>query len=39
MLLYLLLAAADAAYSLIPVMMIFWMVAGMGFWYAHRQPS
>jgi lipoprotein signal peptidase len=39
MLLYLLLAAADGAYSLIPVMMIFWMVAGMGFWYAHRQAG
>jgi len=39
MLLYMVLAAADAAYSLIPVMMIFWMVAGMGFWYAHRQTG
>ena len=39
MLLYMVLAAADAAYSFIPVMMIFWMVAGMGFWYARRQTE
>ena len=34
---YVVLASADAAFSFIPVMMIFWMVAGMGFWYAHCQ--
>lgn len=34
---YVVVAGADAAYSFIPVMMIFWMVAGFGFWYAHRQ--
>lgn len=34
LLIYAVLAGADAAYSLIPVMMIFWMIAGMGFWYA-----
>jgi len=37
LLIYLVIAGADAAYSYIPVMMIFWMVAGMGFWYARRQ--
>lgn len=39
LLIYPILACADGAYSYIPVMMIFWMVAGMGFWYAHRQSS
>lgn len=34
---YAVVAGADAAFSFIPVMMLFWMVAGMGFWYAHRQ--
>lgn len=34
---YIVIACSDAAFSYIPVMMIFWMVAGMGFWYAHRQ--
>lgn len=37
LLIYAVLAGADAAFSFIPVMMIFWMVAGWGFWYAHRQ--
>lgn len=37
LLVYAIIAAADAAFSYIPVMMIFWMIAGMGFWYAHRQ--
>ena len=37
LLVYAVIAWADAAYSYIPVMMIFWMVAGLGFWYAHRQ--
>ena len=37
LLIYLVLAGSDAAFSYIPVMMIFWMVAGMGFWYAHKQ--
>ena len=37
LLVYAVLAGADAAFSFIPVMMIFWMVAGWGFWYAHRQ--
>jgi len=37
LLIYAIIAAADAAFSYIPVMMIFWMVAGLGFWYAHRQ--
>jgi hypothetical protein len=37
LLIYCVLAGADAAYSFIPVMMIFWIVAGLGFWYAHRQ--
>lgn len=37
LLIYSVIAGADAAYSLIPVMMIFWMVAGFGFWYARRQ--
>lgn len=36
-LIYAVLAAADAAFSYIPVMMIYWMVAGLGFWYAHHQ--
>lgn len=36
-LIYAVIACADAAFGLIPVMMIFWMVAGMGFWYAHQQ--
>lgn len=31
--LYLIIAGSDAAFSYIPVMMIFWMVAGMGLWY------
>lgn len=39
LLIYSIIAGADAAYSLIPVMMIFWMVAGFGFWYAHRQAG
>jgi hypothetical protein len=34
---YAILAGADAAYSFIPVMMVYWMIAGLGFWYAHRQ--
>ena len=34
---YAVVAGADAAFSFIPVMMLFWMVAGMGFWYAHRR--
>jgi len=37
MLIYVVIACADAGFSFIPVMMIFWMVAGMGFWYARRQ--
>ena len=37
LLVYAVIAGADAAFSFIPVMMIFWMVAGWGFWYAHRQ--
>lgn len=37
LLIYAVIAWADAAFSFIPVMMIFWMIAGMGFWYAHRQ--
>lgn len=36
LLIYPVISCADAAYSFIPVMMIFWMVAGMGFWYARR---
>lgn len=39
MLIYAVIAAADAAFGLIPVMMVFWMIAGMGFWYAHHQAS
>jgi len=35
LLIYAIIAWADAAYSYIPVMMIFWMIAGLGFWYAH----
>lgn len=37
MLIYVIVACADAAFGLIPVMMVFWMIAGMGFWYAHHQ--
>lgn len=37
LLVYSVLAAADAAFSYIPVMMFFWIIAGWGFWYAHRQ--
>jgi hypothetical protein len=37
LLIYAVVAGADAAFSFIPVMMVFWMVAGWGFWYAHRQ--
>jgi lipoprotein signal peptidase len=37
MVLYMIIAGADAAFGLIPVMMIFWMIAGLGFWYAHEQ--
>jgi len=37
LLIYVIIAGADAAFSYIPVMMIFWMIAGMGLWYAHRQ--
>jgi len=37
LLIYMIMACADAAFLLIPVMMVFWMIAGMGFWYAHRQ--
>lgn len=39
MLIYFVIAGADSAFSLIPVMMIFWMIAGIGFWYAHRDAS
>jgi len=37
MMIYIVMACADAAFGLIPVMMVFWMVAGMGFWYANHQ--
>jgi hypothetical protein len=36
---YMIMACADAAFGLIPVMMVFWMIAGMGFWYAHGQAK
>ena len=36
LLIYAIIAAADAAFSFIPVMMIFWMIAGMGLWYSHQ---
>lgn len=36
---YIVIACSDAAFSYIPVMMIFWMVAGLGFWYAHHQSK
>lgn len=36
-LLYAVLACADAAFSLIPVMMIFWMIAGLGLWYRRHE--
>jgi hypothetical protein len=39
LLIYAVVAGADAAYYFIPVMMIFWMVAGLGFWYGHRQAA
>ena len=39
LLIYVVVACSDAAFSYIPVMMIFWMVAGMGFWYARRQAA
>ncbi len=39
LLIYAIVAGADAAFSFIPVMMIFWMVSGMGFWYAGRQAG
>lgn len=39
LLIYAVLAGSDAGYNFIPVMMIFWMVAGMGFWYARRRSS
>ncbi len=39
MVLYMIMACADAAFGLIPVMMIFWMIAGMGFWYAAQQAK
>ena len=37
LLLYSVLCAADGAFSYIPVMMIFWMIAGMGLWYAQNE--
>jgi len=37
LLIYAVIAWADAAFSFIPVMMIFWMIAGLGLWYAHHQ--
>lgn len=37
MAIYMLLACADAAFALIPVMLVFWIIAGLGFWYAHHQ--
>lgn len=33
---YPILSLSDAAFSFIPVMMVFWTVAGLGFWHAHR---
>lgn len=39
LLIYTIIAGADAAFSFIPVMMVFWMVAGLGFWYAHREMA
>jgi len=30
---YAIIACSDGAFSYIPVMMIYWMVAGLGFWY------
>ena len=39
LLMYAIIACADAAFSFIPVMMFFWTVVGLGFWYAHRRAS
>jgi len=37
LLIYMVLACSDAAFGFIPVMMVFWMIAGLGLWYAHHQ--
>jgi len=37
LLIYMVIACSDAAFGFIPVMMVFWMIAGMGLWYAHHQ--
>lgn len=37
LLIYMVLACSDAAFGFIPVMMVFWMIAGLGLWYAHDQ--
>lgn len=37
LLIYMIIACSDAAFGFIPVMMVFWMIAGMGLWYAHYQ--
>ncbi len=39
LLVYPVLAASDSAYNFPPVMMIFWMVAGWGFWYAQHERA
>lgn len=35
--LYVVIAGSDAAFSYIPVMMIFWMIAGLGLWYGEAE--
>lgn len=37
LLLYVLLAFSDAAFNLIPIMMIYWIVAGLALWYVRYQ--
>lgn len=37
LLLYVLLGFSDAGFNLIPVVMIFWIVAGLGLWYVRYQ--
>jgi hypothetical protein len=36
---YLVLAGSDGVFTYIPVMMIFWMIAGLGLWYARLEDA